>query len=190
MLRAAGRGLTYANCMATLAVFVALGGTSYAAFRLPRDSVGPAQLKRNAVGGSEIRSSAVRSREIANASLQLSDISDRTRSALQGVKGDPGPRGPAGPPAARFFATVAASGEFLRGNATSGGARREIGSYEVRFGANLSSCSYVATLGTTDTGNPPPGRITVNDVDGAVGVRTYGEDGMPANLPFHLIVAC
>ena len=36
--------LTYTNIVASLALFVALGGTGYAALRLPRNSVGPAQL--------------------------------------------------------------------------------------------------------------------------------------------------
>ena len=50
----------YANVMSTLAVFVALGGTSYAV-TLPRNSVGPSQLKSDSVGRSEIRRGAVRS---------------------------------------------------------------------------------------------------------------------------------
>ena len=32
--------VTYANVMATIAVFVALGGASYAAIAVPRNSVG------------------------------------------------------------------------------------------------------------------------------------------------------
>src|SRR5947208_1907958 len=41
--------LTYANDMATVAVFLALGGGAYAAFELPKGSVGSKQLKRGAV---------------------------------------------------------------------------------------------------------------------------------------------
>lgn len=40
---------TYANVVATLALFVALGGASYAAVSLPAHSVGTAQLKDGAV---------------------------------------------------------------------------------------------------------------------------------------------
>jgi hypothetical protein len=43
LARVRGR-LTYANVIASLALFVALGGTGYAALRLPRNSVGPAQM--------------------------------------------------------------------------------------------------------------------------------------------------
>jgi hypothetical protein len=41
--------LSYANVMATIALFVGLGGASYAAFVLPPHSVGSRQLKRRAV---------------------------------------------------------------------------------------------------------------------------------------------
>jgi hypothetical protein len=47
---AAFRGrLTYANVMSTIAVFVALGGVSYAAVKLPNNSVGTKQIKNKAV---------------------------------------------------------------------------------------------------------------------------------------------
>ena len=41
--------VSYANVMSTLALFVALGGTSYA-LTLPRNSVGSSQLKSDSVG--------------------------------------------------------------------------------------------------------------------------------------------
>jgi hypothetical protein len=46
--------LSYANVMATLALFVALGGVGYAAVKLPRDSVGAKQIKEDAVRFSEL----------------------------------------------------------------------------------------------------------------------------------------
>lgn len=41
--------LTYANVMATIAVFVALGGSSYAAVQLSKGSVATKHLKNGAV---------------------------------------------------------------------------------------------------------------------------------------------
>jgi hypothetical protein len=41
--------LTYANVVATLALFIALGGASYASIVLPANSVGPRQLQTGAV---------------------------------------------------------------------------------------------------------------------------------------------
>ena len=40
----------YANITATLALFVALGGTATAAVTLPRDSVTAREIAKNAVG--------------------------------------------------------------------------------------------------------------------------------------------
>src|SRR3954447_4992185 len=86
--------LTYGNVMATLALFVALGGTSYAVAKLPRNSVGPGQLRTNSVGASEIRRHAVRSSELGDRSIRLRDVSLSARKSLQGAVG---PQGPAGP---------------------------------------------------------------------------------------------
>ena len=49
MLSRFGSRLWYANVVATLALFVALGGSSYAALNLPKASVGAKQLKKNSV---------------------------------------------------------------------------------------------------------------------------------------------
>jgi hypothetical protein len=56
--------LTYANVIASLALFVALGGSAVAA-GLARNSVGPNQLKKGAVTGKAIRKQAVTSGKIA-----------------------------------------------------------------------------------------------------------------------------
>jgi len=72
--------------VALLALAIALGGTSYAAVTLPRNSVGPRQ----------IRAGAVRSSEIKNRSIALTDLSVRARRALRGQRGPVGPPGPAG----------------------------------------------------------------------------------------------
>jgi hypothetical protein len=52
--------LTYANAMATIAVFIALGGVGYAATVLPRDSVGTEQLRDASVTGAKLHPGAVR----------------------------------------------------------------------------------------------------------------------------------
>src|SRR4051794_20406713 len=103
--------LSYANVTATLALFIALGGSSYAALKLPRNSVGPTQ----------IRAGAVRSSEVRNGSLRTADLSTSTRRALRGATGPAGAQGAAGAPAARFFAPVKAAGPRGLGNATRGG---------------------------------------------------------------------
>lgn len=55
---------TYANVIATIALFVALGGAAVAA-GLPKNSVGPRQLKRGAVTAAKIRKNAITPGKIA-----------------------------------------------------------------------------------------------------------------------------
>jgi hypothetical protein len=97
--------LTYANVIATIALFVSLGGGAYAA-GLGRDSVKSKQIAKNAVGASEIRRGAVGKSEvkigavdsarIVNGTLQAEDFA--TGQLLRGPEGPQGPQGPAGSP--------------------------------------------------------------------------------------------
>ncbi len=84
--------LTYANVMATIAVFVALGGSSYAALR-----VGSKQIVNNSIRSKDIRNGNVTSRDIKNNDVRSGDV--RNGSLLAGDFA-PGqlPAGPAGPP--------------------------------------------------------------------------------------------
>ena len=52
--------LTYANVVATLALFIAIGGASaFAASQLGKNSVGTKQLKKNSVTTAKIKKEAV-----------------------------------------------------------------------------------------------------------------------------------
>ena len=62
------------NAVAYLALMVALGGTSYAAAQIPRDSVGANQIRVDAVGTSELRTNAVRSADVKDGELRLRDF--------------------------------------------------------------------------------------------------------------------
>jgi hypothetical protein len=64
--------LTYANVMSTLAVFIALGGSSYAALRISgrnieNRSIPAKKLKRNSITGKEVRESRLNARFARNA---------------------------------------------------------------------------------------------------------------------------
>ncbi len=59
-----GRRLSYANVMSTVAVFIALGGVSWAAISIPRNSVGPAQLKRGAVDSVRVKDKSLLAKDI------------------------------------------------------------------------------------------------------------------------------
>jgi hypothetical protein len=66
--------LSFANVISVIALFVALGGASYAAVTLPKNSVGARQIKKNGVGASEIKKNAVRAAEIRSNAVGASEI--------------------------------------------------------------------------------------------------------------------
>jgi hypothetical protein len=70
--------LTYANVMATIAVFIALGGTGYAAIHLPRNSVGRRQLRTHAVSSSKLAVGAVTASRVRSNSLTGAQINEGT----------------------------------------------------------------------------------------------------------------
>jgi hypothetical protein len=70
--------LTYANVMATVALFVALGGAGYAALKLPKNSVGTKQLKRSAVTGDKLANGAVTALKVKGRSLTGAQINAST----------------------------------------------------------------------------------------------------------------
>jgi len=102
MLSRFGARLTYANVVATVALFVALGGSSYAALKLPTNSVGSKQLKKNSITSPKVK----------RGSLLTSDFKASQRARLrgpqgpQGVQGGPGQPGAAG--SARAYAAIEA----------------------------------------------------------------------------------
>jgi hypothetical protein len=182
--------LSYANVMATLAVFIALGGTSYA-LTLPRNSVGSTQLRSSSVGNSELKRSAVTSTKVRARSLRLSDLSRSARAALRGQTGPPGPAGPSG---VSLFAAVNAGGGLARGNASSSipdGANGSVIGFQRSVSMCVATASLAAVPGVEPSTPPPTGHVTVAHTgDGRVLVRTWNPSGAPATLPFHLAVAC
>jgi hypothetical protein len=72
--------------VAIAALVVALGGTSYAAFHLSKNSVGAKQIKRNAINSSKV----------ANGSLLKRDFKAGQLAAAKGGSGPAGPQGPQG----------------------------------------------------------------------------------------------
>jgi hypothetical protein len=68
--------LSFANVISLIALFVALGGTGYAATQLAKNSVTAKAIKKNAVGASEIKRNAVRASEIRSNAVGGSEILD------------------------------------------------------------------------------------------------------------------
>jgi hypothetical protein len=187
--------LTFANVVSVIALFVALGGTGYAAMTLPRNSVGSTQIKSRAVGSSELKSNAVTSRAIKSRSVEVSDLSVTARASLRGQTGPAGATGPAGPAGVTLRAAVPSGGSVQRGNALSAAHVSGTNEYRVAFDRDVSSCVATATLATVPTSGgadqPVAGRITVTqDNATSVLVRTFAENGSAAEQPFNVILAC
>jgi len=85
--------LTYANVMATIAVFVALGGSAFAAgYVITRSS----QIKDGAVTAADVKNSSLTGTDVKDGSLTASDFSGSVQGP--GPKGDTGATGAAGAP--------------------------------------------------------------------------------------------
>jgi hypothetical protein len=66
----------YAEVVSTLALLVAMGGTTYAATALPRDSVGAQQIRDKAVRSPEIKDGQVKAADLAPNSVGSTQLVD------------------------------------------------------------------------------------------------------------------
>lgn len=85
------KNLSYANVVASLALFLVVsGGAAYAAFQLPKNSVGNRQLRRNAITGVKVKNGSLLGADFGAGQLPAGPRGE------QGPKGDSGPQGPPG----------------------------------------------------------------------------------------------
>jgi hypothetical protein len=151
MLRRFRSQLTYANVMATAAMFIALGGGSYAALKLPANSVGAKQLRRDAVTSSKVK----------NGSLLRSDFKvGQVPAGPQGPAGPTGSPGPTGAPGpvgpSNAYAAVRDSGPSglsTTGTTVATLANLPAGSYAVIAKTELHSDANTDVLCTLTAGN-------------------------------------
>jgi hypothetical protein len=93
MIERLRRRLTYANVMATLAMFAALGGGAYAAA-----TIGAGDIKKNAVRSKHIKTNVVKGRDVAEDTLvigaqALGTIRERSATDPDIAAGDSGQAG-------------------------------------------------------------------------------------------------
>lgn len=159
------------NVIAYLALFVALGGTGYAASRLPAGSVGTTQL----------RNGAVTSNKLANGSVSAAKLDGR------GIGGS-----------VRHWASVSQDGRVLGG---SGGARMTLHGpayYAINWGERFSrSCAVLTSApGSIGGAGPFAETIGVQIVEpgprrGATAVWVFPHGSDTSNgVPFDIAVLC
>jgi hypothetical protein len=84
---------TYSGVVASLALFVALGGSSYAAL-----SVSGKHIRNGTVTGSDLKDGTIKGRDVDNGSLQAKDFkAGELPAGPQGPVGPAGPQGATGP---------------------------------------------------------------------------------------------
>jgi hypothetical protein len=86
--------LTYANVMATIAIFIALGGTSYGVVTLNRNSVTSQHIRPGAVKRTDLGRNSVVAAKVADGSLLAKDFA--SGALPQGSTGPQGVQGPKG----------------------------------------------------------------------------------------------
>ena len=196
MARGLGRFMRH-NIIAMLALFLALGGTTYAA------------------STSLIGKNSVASPQVVNGSLQTKDLSAKARNALkgntgprglpgargatgatgaQGVKGDKGDKGDPGTPATKLWAVVNANGTLLR---SSGGVSVSgTNYYTVTFPQPVDNCAYSVTIGRNGGAFSNGGQVEADEFvangfsNTQILVRTYDATGAAAQKKFSLVVFC
>lgn len=90
------RHLTPSLVISMIALFVALGGASYAAVKIPKNSVGSSQLKKNAVSSSKVKNATLLAEDFKAGQLP------RGEQGPRGEAGANGATGPAGPTASAY----------------------------------------------------------------------------------------
>jgi hypothetical protein len=146
-----GPSLTYGNVTATLALFVALGGTATAA--------------KTMIDGRDIKPNTISSRQIKDHSLRLVDLRPADRKSLShpgaaGQEGKAGPAGPAGPQgptgsqgpsglagtdAASLWAIVDIGGGLGNNRGALGSSRDADGQYTVLWSRVVTGCAFSIT---------------------------------------------
>lgn len=149
----------FSNIVALAALFIALGGASYAAIQIPGNSVGTKQLKKNAV-----TSAKVKNRSLLAADFKLGQL-PRGATGTAGVTGSVGATGLTGP-------TGAAGATGLAGIEGTTGPTGPKGSTGATGPSTTAALGAVASVGTTDQFFAPIGLSTPVSSASALPVAT------------------
>jgi hypothetical protein len=138
-----------AMLVALLALFVALGGTGYAALKLPKDSVGSEQIKRNAVTSQKVKPGSLLANDFGasqRAGLR-GPAGPRGEQGRQGAQGIQGAEGPAGKSATALWAHILSDGTLVKSSIPGFSVpNADLGETTVEFPVDVSNCSFAVTI--------------------------------------------
>jgi hypothetical protein len=173
-----------AMVVACVALFVSLGGVSYAVATIGSDdiingSIRNRDFKDGTLRGNEAKPDGFGPNAIKEQSLDASKLKQVPSAVLaDGVTRQ---------------AVVSTVGAAVRGRGLASSAQTGTGQYQVIFDRDVRQCAYVATLGDESASGPGTGQISVTSAASNVnGVRvvTRTSDGALQDRSFHLIVSC
>ena len=191
------------NHLGLLALFVALGGTSYAAVSLPRNSVGGPQIKKDAVTTQKVKNRSLKAEDFGLNQIPAGPQGAPGERGEKGEKGDkgepgqngaPGSPGSPGAPGATNLTTAASATTRVNAGATSEVIGAECGAGAVATGPGgvtaavaegtdryhdirVTNESYTSESGGDDPFEPRGWAVIVRN-DGA------------ANADVHVFVIC
>lgn len=200
-----GRRPSPSLVISLIALFVALGGSSYAAISITGKNV-----KNSSLTGADIKNSSLTTSDVKDASLLSKDFKagqlpagptgpagpkgDTGAKGDKGDKGDKGATGDPGTPATKLWAVVNANGTLVRssGGVTVSGSNY----YTVTFPQPVNECAYAATIGRNGGAFSNGGQVEVDEFVGngfstsAVLVRTYDAAGTATAKKFSVEIFC
>jgi hypothetical protein len=184
--------LTYANLTASLALFLALGGTAVAARHYlitNTNQIKPSVLSQlrghNGAPGSPGQPGA---QGPAGAAGAIGPQGSPGAAGATGPQGSPGARGEPGTPATALWAVINPDGSTKSGSGVTGSHQPfGAGTYEVDFNRNVSNCSYTATPWESPFFIIAEPRDATPD---GVYVEIYEPSKTPSDATFNLAVFC
>jgi len=176
--------LTFANVVACLALFIALGSGAYAATQLPKNSVGPKQIKKNAVNSAKVKDRSLKAVDFAEGQLPAGP------QGLQGRQGEKGATGAAG--ATSVVARRAVQDTVNTGTQATESVECEAGEHLVGGGAAFVNATNQYEFPATIHGSVPTGAGGKPVLDGAEasGWRASATNQTGSTRDFVVIALC
>ena len=157
--------------IACVALLLALGGVSWAATALPRNSVGTAQLKNNAVTSKKVKNHSLLRADFKNGQIPRGPAGPAGPAGATGPAGPQGPKGPTGPAGAAGTANI--KWALVRADAVivaqSGGislTSHSTGNYILDFGGAVNTKLILASAAQAGSDTGPRGPVSAGPCGG------------------------
>lgn len=170
-----------------IALFVALGGTSYAVSQLPKGSVGTQQLQNGAVTKSKISKATRKALKGANGATGA--------QGAQGAQGAAGPKGDKGDAATTLWVVLNSDGTVRKGSHVLGATGNFTSYVRVQFDREIDTCAILSSVGRTGgsfaTGQTIADEFVANGfAKDTVLVQSHDSAGADAGRGVHVAVFC